>query len=781
MPLIGLNQGITTRFATAAPVSSSGLVRGRPIVQGGTIRSEIGTTLRGVTFALDGPGTDTQNYSLTRSNWQLFRDLKLNIVRLPFSLALENNSLSTMLPYMDQAVGHADATGMYVMFMLDQNYGVKNFDECFAVWPTIATRYKDRTNVIIETGNEWCWGANELSGGDLAGFADLYNQIHAAAPNTFVGLLNLSSVDNPDDAVNAMAEVRNIAGSANFNKAFIAHHSYGNNVFNSSMIQVIKNSFLGMMTETTHTDSPNDDPVGKIPGIDSLNYPWMVLNPRNGLVTEDVSPFGDAQDSLTDRIIPEWNANGFNWPQDTLTNNPGGVIIQRALPAGRLFAMTATNAPGAVATTQPGATPGRAFLVSSAVAKGTLVGTAGNLGLPKSISLNPANPGSIQQTSIGATVSWTTQIIPANLTAGVSWAIIMSNGTQRGGTTDLAKNNSSYTITAQLTATGDRVRVWETGNTAVNVDSGAVTVVAPTKTLTITPMSPGTIASGATVSTQIRAVNIPNITYGVVNANLQLSNGTTSVAMATAGQTRTVNIPYTQNGQFLRAWDTAVPAFKVDANPVTIQVIDPGSGASWFEDFSNNNPGKMSHVWGNSSNLSFSGGILRLEGINGGDPGQVACGVMEFPGGADQGHGYGYYEIRGRSSDFLGDGSGIAFLTWPADDVWPGGEEDMGEIGADGTFYMAHHWDDGGNDAYEIFVKRNHDPGAWHTYGMRLKRDFLEYFVDGQSIGSTTNNVIRVYGDGGGYTVNRVFGVMIRSHDVWLECDWCRYTAEGPT
>jgi beta-glucanase (GH16 family) len=154
---------------------------------------------------------------------------------------------------------------------------------------------------------------------------------------------------------------------------------------------------------------------------------------------------------------------------------------------------------------------------------------------------------------------------------------------------------------------------------------------------------------------------------------------------------------------------------------------------------------------------------------------------MEFPGGADQGHGYGFYEIRVRHSDFLGNGSGVASLTWPADDVWPGAEEDMGEIGGDGTFYMAHHWNNNGNDAYEIFPFQHFNPNTWRTYQMRLKRDFLEYFVDGVSIGSTRNNVIRVYGDGPGYTVNRVFGVMIRSDTVWLECDWMRFTPEGPT
>lgn len=307
------------------PSTGSGLVRGRPVFQNNSIRSDTGSLLRGVTFALDGPGEIATNYSNTRSNWQKFRDLKFNLVRMPFALSYYGIALSTQLPYMDAMVAHAGATGMYVMFMYDNNYGVKAFDECFSVWPTICDRYKNNTNVLFEMGNEWVWGADEWSTSELNQVGDLYTAMHNAAPNSFIGCLMLSSMENTNAAVSAMNTVRNRAGAANFNKAFIATHAYGPDSDPAGHAQTIKNSYPIMMTETTYTGSDGqDDPVNKMPQLDSVGCAWIVLNPRFGEVSDPSSPFGDAEDSLTDRIIPEWHSNGFDWTQDALSNTGGG-------------------------------------------------------------------------------------------------------------------------------------------------------------------------------------------------------------------------------------------------------------------------------------------------------------------------------------------------------------------------------------------------------------------------------------------------------------------------
>src|SRR5689334_15306054 len=106
MPLIGLNQGITNSPTVSTPSSSSGLIRGRPFIQNGNLRTDVGSTFRGITFGLDGPGSQADTYTLNRAKWQLMRDKKFNLVRQTFSLAYDGNTLSTMLPYMDQVVGH---------------------------------------------------------------------------------------------------------------------------------------------------------------------------------------------------------------------------------------------------------------------------------------------------------------------------------------------------------------------------------------------------------------------------------------------------------------------------------------------------------------------------------------------------------------------------------------------------------------------------------------------------------------------------------------------------
>ena len=51
----------------------------------------------------------------------------------------------------------------------------------------------------------------------------------------------------------------------------------------------------------------------------------------------------------------------------------------------------------------------------------------------------------------------------------------------------------------------------------------------------------------------------------------------------------------------------------------------------------------------------------------------------------------------------LGSGSGPALVIWPGDDRWPGPEIDIGEIGGGGGLYMATHWDENGEDAYNMY------------------------------------------------------------------------------
>ena len=166
--------------------------------------------------------------------------------------------------------------------------------------------------------------------------------------------------------------------------------------------------------------------------------------------------------------------------------------------------------------------------------------------------------------------------------------------------------------------------------------------------------------------------------------------------------------------------------------------------------------------------------------------------TMVSPNGinsADYGFGNGLFEFRAKFyGDNIGERSGPAIILWPADDVWPGTEIDLGELMGDGTFYMAIHWkeNDGsalGQDRALIFAAVDNPiigPGFnhrdWHTYAARLATDRIILYIDGLVLASNTSNPAPDFAHGG---VNHTVGLQNGSSTTKLECDWIRWTPES--
>jgi beta-glucanase (GH16 family) len=101
-------------------------------------------------------------------------------------------------------------------------------------------------------------------------------------------------------------------------------------------------------------------------------------------------------------------------------------------------------------------------------------------------------------------------------------------------------------------------------------------------------------------------------------------------------------------------------------------------------------------------------------------------------------------------------------VLWPADDVWPGQEFDLGEILEDGRPYLTTHWaDENGDDAHNPHFAEV-DESQWHTWAVRWEPGKLTYTVDGAVVGVDTDHVPADFAHGG---KNDVFGGMNRPGD----------------
>lgn len=202
--------------------------------------------------------------------------------------------------------------------------------------------------------------------------------------------------------------------------------------------------------------------------------------------------------------------------------------------------------------------------------------------------------------------------------------------------------------------------------------------------------------------------------------------------------------------------------------------------ARFFEDFSSNTKGKMEHLWGDTGKMSFANGEARMAGSSSGLGLQMLC------AGASTCFGNGMFRIRAKMTGGLGSGSGPALVLWPADDIWPGSEIDIGEINGGNQTYMATHYrgGDGRDYANYFVVPGNHDYTVYHDYAAFLQTNKITYYVDNVVIGEDTDNPAPDYANGG---VNHSIGFMNRSAETTITVDELEWIPEatvlgtGPT
>ena len=163
----------------------------------------------------------------------------------------------------------------------------------------------------------------------------------------------------------------------------------------------------------------------------------------------------------------------------------------------------------------------------------------------------------------------------------------------------------------------------------------------------------------------------------------------------------------------------------------------PWDGYTGFNDTSHNG-------FYDNSILSVHNSCLDMYIHTSGGTHYVAAPMPILPGlDAYQGQSYGRYTVRFKA-DPLGNGTSgykTAWLLWPDDGVWPDhGEIDFPEGGLDGSINAYAHYADpgGGQDPFEGNPQTYRE---WHTTTIEWLPDHLEFFIDGISVGTSTNEV----------------------------------------
>ncbi len=179
--------------------------------------------------------------------------------------------------------------------------------------------------------------------------------------------------------------------------------------------------------------------------------------------------------------------------------------------------------------------------------------------------------------------------------------------------------------------------------------------------------------------------------------------------------------------------------------------------------------------FGNADQFSFSNTGLTLTGYQSENWNPV--GFLQLDNSKSAGEGYGLYQFTGYVN--AGQGAGICFIMWRADDTYldastpdKATEIDVLESwnGSKNGFSNLHYYDTGHGWSYNdgqslTTLSGSINLAQTHTYAVDWERGSLTFYVDGNEIYQNTTNVPLDYADGGS---NEVMGAEVEGETAYV-------------
>ena len=163
-------------------------------------------------------------------------------------------------------------------------------------------------------------------------------------------------------------------------------------------------------------------------------------------------------------------------------------------------------------------------------------------------------------------------------------------------------------------------------------------------------------------------------------------------------------------------------------------------------------------VYGNPNQFAFGPNGLTLSSYRADGFANVV--FLQENWGSSLSQGYGLYSVT--ASHPAGQGTGIAILLWPSNNVWPGAEIDILECWDDPTSqsgYMSVHFKGPNGEDMANSIKFSVDLTKPNTFALDWERGSLTYYINGQEIIHITGTEVPKDASDGG--VNMAFGAQI--------------------
>ena len=236
----------------------------KPIM--GPLKDKNGAPMRGTPMVLGKALNQSVAFAQNIENWKTIQNNGYNTVRVCWvdpwykDHSKANWSVPEILPYLDQCVQNATATGMNLIINFHNVGAQQEFDKTYQFalenefWSAVAYRYKDNDLVYYEPANEPTFLISDYLKADFkASYLKLYNTIRTLAPDRQILLFSFNTIAT--DIVNV---VENYKDQIDWTHTTVAYHMYNSNT--SASIKTVMAYHPVICTEWFY------DHVSKLPG-----------------------------------------------------------------------------------------------------------------------------------------------------------------------------------------------------------------------------------------------------------------------------------------------------------------------------------------------------------------------------------------------------------------------------------------------------------------------------------------------------------------------------------
>ncbi|HET6557651.1 MAG TPA: discoidin domain-containing protein [Prolixibacteraceae bacterium] len=305
----------------------------KPIM--GALKDKNGNTMRGTPMVLGKALTESVAFALNTANWETIRNNGYNTIRVCWvdpwykSHAKDCWTVAEVLPYLDQCVQNATATGMNIIINCHDVGAQQESDKTYQFalekefWNAVAPRYKDNDLVYYEPANEPTFTLSDYLKVDFKeSYLQLYNTIRTLAPKRQVLFFSFNTIAS--DIVNV---VENYKDQIAWEHTTVAYHMY--NSSSSAAVKTLMAYHPVICTEWFY------DHVSRLPGnefirqVDGFKQNAQTLE-KIGSGWMDWRDWGDVTlDELTDTLIVDAKAKNYWWGQPVSGLKATGIILSQ--------------------------------------------------------------------------------------------------------------------------------------------------------------------------------------------------------------------------------------------------------------------------------------------------------------------------------------------------------------------------------------------------------------------------------------------------------------------